>query len=285
MRKNDKVLVLGAKGMLGKAFMKVFHELNVVGVDREDFDFTDVADLRRIILKYEPNVIINCVGYTDVAKAELEPELAKELNGYAVGNLTHICRDYEIELVHISTDYVFAGNQKEGYDETDIGAPENSYGQSKWLGEALLFEEMDVENKELPDGKFYLVRISYLFGDGMNIVEKLKSKLLKEGRVDAVADNVITLSFSEDVARQVLFLLQSNEYNYGVYHMANSESLSIADLAHYLTEFFGGIVNEVPSSFFPDNIRPKYSALINRKLPPLRDWKAAVSEYLEITRS
>ncbi len=281
---NHKYLILGSKGLLGSELVKAAVGRDIIAVDREEIDINDAEALRDLVMDLEPTVILNAAGYTDVAKAEEEPEKATELNGYAVGRLAHICREFGIVLVHFSTDYIFNGEKRDGYNEDDSPAPINKYGLSKYIGEQALFDEMEMEKEGLPDGKFYLIRLSYLFGKSkQNIVNKLLEKIRSNQDLITVDDQFFKLTYAHDLALQTFWLIESNEYEFGTYHITNSGILNWLDLVTDLMDELSihRPVNTVPLNSWKSTVlRPQYSALNNTKLPELRSWREAVNDYL-----
>ena len=126
------VLILGAQGMLGRALQKQFEADEVVAWDRDQLDITNRDEVLEHLPICEPELVINAAAYTNVEKAEDEKDLATQANGNAVGYLAEACAKLDVPLVHLSTDYVFSGEKKEGYLETDpVGQPLNVYGDRK----------------------------------------------------------------------------------------------------------------------------------------------------------
>ncbi len=133
--KNSKILILGAKGMLGRELAEVFSPQNPILWDKEEIDISSSKEVQKKIGKLKPRIIVNAAAYTNVDEAEKNKDLAFKINGTAVGFLAEISKKISAILVHYSTDYVFDGNKKEGYKEDDEPKnPINIYGQSKLLG-------------------------------------------------------------------------------------------------------------------------------------------------------
>lgn len=282
---KSRYLILGKNGLLGMDMQTVLQDRDYIALSREEFDITDEGSLREAIMNAEADVVINATAYKDVYKAEEDASLADEVNGYAVGRLAKICRDFGITLVHFSTDYVFDGENKVGYKEDDIPNPVNAYGRSKLLGEQLIQDEMEAEFGEEPAGKYYIIRTSYLFGKHRpNLISKLLENAKKGQPFSVVSDQFSKATYTMDLVKQVKWLLESNEYEYGVYHITNSGVTNWYDLAKFLVKEAGmdeelvkpGKLDDWPS---PAK-RPRYSSLINTKLPELRDWKVAIKDYL-----
>ncbi|MBD3270534.1 sugar nucleotide-binding protein [Candidatus Peregrinibacteria bacterium] len=281
----QKVLILGNKGMLGSELMKEFEEYDVVGLDKDDVDISSEERLRGAIMMHQPEIIINSAAFTDVALAEEKPHVANEINGNAVGILAKLAREYSILLVHFSTDFVFNGEHRDGYSEDSMPSPINAYGRSKLLGENLLLDEMELEREGLEEGKYFLIRTSYLFGKfGENIIKKFIKRLLSGQDVNAVSDQYITLTYAKDLAKQLRWLIESKEYESGIYHITNEGELSFLNLANFLKTQLGSTneISELKLEEFESNVkRPQYSVLQNNKIPALRTWQEALADYLE----
>jgi dTDP-4-dehydrorhamnose reductase len=285
---GKRYMILGKNGMLGRELQEVFHDRDFVAFNSKELDIRNEDELKAQILNVQPDVIINAAGYTDVNKAEQEQELANQINGYAVGKLAKVCRDFEITLVHFSTDYVFNGKKKEGYREDDLADPINAYGRSKLLGESLLLDEMESEHEGIDqeEGKFFLIRTSYLIGQhGKNIVTKLLQNAAKREQFKVVDDQFFKVSFAYDLAKQIKWLIESGEYESGVYHVTNSAVVNPLEFARTLLQENGfDPMMAVPCSLYDWESpaqRPQYSVLINTKLPELRHWKEALKAYLQ----
>jgi len=176
-----RVIILGSKGMLGKALQEEFKDSEVFAFDKDDIDITDGVIVKNKILEIKPEVIINATAINAVDNIETDDNfynLAQKVNGFAVGQLAKICKDLNVILVHYSSDYVFAGDDKNGYNEESLVKPLNKYGETKALGEKLLGENTD---------KFYLIRLSRLFGPTGT------SEMAKKSFVDIILDLVVIL--------------------------------------------------------------------------------------------
>src|SRR3989338_11088514 len=196
-----KVLVIGAKGMLGQALVSEFSDGNEVHAwDRGEIDITVEQDLRLKIQDLRPELIINAAAYNDVDGAENDPAAAKAVNGYAVGNLARVSSELDVPLIHFSTDYVFDGAKKHGYDENADPLPISAYGESKFLGEQQLATNAT---------KYYLIRLSRLFGPDATAIGAKKSfvrvmidlaKTRKE--IEIVDEELSCPTYAPDLARR-----------------------------------------------------------------------------------
>lgn len=284
---SSRYLILGKNGMLGMDLQKAFHDRDFVALGHQDLDITNTEALKTEILNVQPDVIINAVAYKDVNKAETEEGLANLVNGQAVGQLAKICRDFGITLVHISTDYVFDGKSRQGYTEDAQPNPINAYGRSKLLGEQLLVDEMEAEyTGDNEEGKYFIIRTSYLFGKhGVNLLSKLLDNAKKGEKFKVINDQWACPTYTMDLAGQIKWLLESNEYESGIYHIVNDGPTNWYDLAKVLLADAGYDSNLVEACSYTDwkapAERPQYSVLLNTKLPVLRPWKDALKDFLD----
>lgn len=272
-------LILGANGMLGRALQRAFAGEEVTAWDRAELDLTSEEDVAQKIPLLEPSVVINAAAYTDVDGAEENAEEAEAVNGYAVGNLAVTCADAGIPLVHVSTDYVFDGTSADGYaEDAEPMNPMNAYGRSKLLGETLLRET----------GKdFWLVRTAWLYGPGgKHFVDAILRVSEGKSSVCVVDDQRGSPTYSRDLAAAIRSLV-GERAPYGIYHLVNEGPATWADLGEEVFRCAGKTarVERVPSSGYPTKAsRPLVTVLKNTKRPPLRPWREALAEYMELRR-
>jgi len=276
-----KVLIIGAKGMLGQELVKVFSDQEVVAWDREECDITNKDEIHAKITELKPDVIINAAAYNNVDKAEEEKEVANALNGYAVGYLSRAAKEMDIPIIHYSTEYVFDGDNKEGYSEDAKPSPISAYGASKLLGEEELAKHAD---------KFYLIRLSRLFGKmgkgedvKRSFVDTMVELAKTRDELDVVDEEVSSPTYACDLAKRTREILDGDQ-GYGIYHGANSGSCTWYGLAQEIFKIIEKDVkiNPVPASKFPRPAkRPAYGVLLNTKLPEARSWQEALREYLQ----
>lgn len=271
--------------MLGREMEKVFHDEDYISFGFADLDITDSNAVFETFMTVRPDYVINCTGYTDVDKAEMEPEMANEVNGYSVGVLAKACREIDATLVHFSTDYVFDGSRKGGFAEDDFPNPLNAYGRSKLLGESLIFDEMDSLDELRPvEGKYFIIRTSWLFGQyGRNFVETMLDLGGFKKEIKVVNDQFGKPTYALDLAKQTKWLIKSQEYPTGVYHITNEDETSWYDFAleiFRLARLDVKVVSCATGDVPRPAKRPKYSSLINNQLPKLRSWKEALGDYM-----
>jgi len=280
-----RVLILGKNGMLGNDMVKVFSDIDFIALGFKDLDVRDREAVNETFMSIQPDIVINCTGYTDVDKAEEEEELANDINGYAVGVLARACREIDATFVHFSTDYVFHGDKKNGYSEESGTNPINAYGRSKLLGEHLIFDEMDAIYPEAPKpGKYFIIRTSWLFGKhGKNFVDTMIELGSKRDTLKVVDDQVGKPTYTIDLCEQTKWLITSKEYTSGLYHITNEGTTTWFKFAKKIFTLSKMKTRVVPCSsdeFKRPAKRPKHSNLINNMLPKLRSWDEALKDYL-----
>ncbi len=271
---KKRLLILGARGMLGYDLQRIFADYEPTCWDREELDIGDDKAVRKAIKKLKPELVINAAAYTAVDDCESSSGLAMQINGDAVGSIADACAEIGAVLVHLSTDYVFDGARADGYAEDDKPNPLNAYGQSKLRGEHLLQEATK---------RFYLVRTAWLYGrNGKNFVDTMLNLAQKRQPIRVVDDQVGSPSYSADVAKGIRELVDQ-EHPFGIYHLTNDGATSWYGLAKEIFRLTKQDVQltAVRSSEFPRAAqRPACSILRNTKLPALRHWTAALADYL-----
>jgi len=284
-----KTLILGAKGNLGQQLVKVFSpDNNVIAWDKGEVDITD----RELILKkmndIKPELVINAAAYNAVDKCETNEEeydLAKKINIDGPKFLAEACLKVGAILVHYSTDYVFEGKKRRGYNETDEPKPINRYGKSKFHGEKRILE---LSGKGL---KWYLIRTSKLFGpksaseiSKASFFDIMLEKSKNESELKVVNSEIGCFAYTPDLAKATKELIDK-DYGYGIYHLTNSGFGSWYEAALELFKITGQDIKIEPiksEDLARPAKRPKYSILLNTKFPPLRDYQEALKEYLKI---
>lgn len=278
------ILILGAQGTLGQAFVEVFSGTHTITAwDKAELDITDSFAVVDKITDLKPDAVINAVAINAVDEIETNDdlfELGKKVNGYAVGNIARVTKQLEIPFVHISTDYVFDGENVEGYSEDAIPKPISRYAETKILGETELQKNTD---------QFYLVRISRLFGKkGISAASKQSfvdlMLMLAESKdhLDIVEDQFSSPAYAPDVASYVCKLLEESK-PFGIYHAANSGSCSWYEWAREVFKLKGIKIDtaEVPATHFPRAAKaPMNSVLLNTKMPEQPSWQDALNRYL-----
>ncbi|MBI9065655.1 MAG: dTDP-4-dehydrorhamnose reductase [Salinivirgaceae bacterium] len=264
---SRKILVTGSNGQLGSELRKIANDY-----DDFTFHFTDVAELD--ITNYEAlvnfvkdkkiNTIINCAAYTAVDKAEDEKELALKINAEATANLAKIMHDTKGQLIHVSTDYVFKGNNFLPYSEIDKIDPINYYGFSKLKGEEEIFK--------FPINA-QIIRTSWLYSSfGNNFVKTILRVAKERDELKVVFDQIGTPTYAADLAQAIMTILAKEKAASSVpsvYHYSNEGVASWFDFAIAIVEGSSSKSKILPvrSSEFPTIAnRPNYSVLDKTKI-------------------
>ena len=255
-----KIAVLGARGMLGSDVVEVLgrtdHE--VIGCGRGECDVTAGPYLIRKMGEARPDWVINCAAYTDVDGAEKHPEEAFRVNRDGAATVAIGARGIAARLIHLSTDYVFDGEQYTPYREDDAPNPLGIYGISKGEGEQ---EVLRIHDRSI------VIRTAWTYGDHRtNFVEKMISRAAWKREVRVVSDQHGSPTYTLDVATKILEMIEA-DVEPGIYHVTNSGVCSRAEEARRIIELAGiedVKITEVPSSDFPSPAkRPKNSVLEN----------------------
>ncbi len=283
--KKKKICIVGANGQLGKAFQQLFKNGEADFYDYDNLDITNFETFKNINWQ-NYFIIINCAAYTKVDLAEIEIENSYKVNVLGVENLCKIAKENNLELVHISTDYIFDGEKVGEYSETDLANPKNIYGLHKVLSEKI------VENKL---EKYYLIRTSWVIGDGKNFVNTMLDLSTKMPSLNIVNDQIGRPTFATDLAEFINFLIE-NKY-YGNFNFSNDgEKVSWADFAREIFKIkkIEIKINSVSTGeYFADKVknnikfavRPKNSVLDLSKAKNLnykiQNWKDSLNKYLQ----
>ncbi|EKD47740.1 MAG: hypothetical protein ACD_65C00311G0002 [uncultured bacterium] len=276
-RKSDileKVVIFGANGMLGKELVSVFSKFyKVISLTHADLDIADEDAVSEKIFRLKPSIIINAAGYTNVDLAETERDKAFALNAHAISYLSKAANKCGAMLATYSSDYVFSGEKDGEYDENCEGdSPLNVYGKSKLEGEKSLKNTCK---------KFYLIRTSWLYGNGKNFVDTMLNSAKTEIKV--VSDQIGKPTYAKDLAIATLSLIKDHP-SYGTYHLVNEGELSWYDFAKKIFQIAG--LNVKVTAVTSDEFkrlakRPLNSRLLNSKRPRLRSVDKALKSYLE----
>ncbi len=276
-----KILVTGVHGQLGYDVVKCLRARGIecIGTGSADFDITDREQTEQFITGYQPDVVIHCAAYTNVNKAEEEQELCHRVNEVGPENIARVCKKLDAKMIHISTDYVFPGTGEQFYETDDATGPVSVYGKSKLAGELAVRKELE---------KYFIVRISWVFGKNGNNFVKTMLKLGEERpEVRVVCDQIGSPSYTVDLARLLCDMAESEQY--GIYHASNE---GICSWAEFTEEIFrqAGLpakVVPIPTSEYPTpaarplNSRMSKACLDRAGFARLPEWKDALGRYLE----
>jgi dTDP-4-dehydrorhamnose reductase len=280
------VLVTGANGQLGQALQSIsanYPEIDFVFCSSSDLDITKKESCEAVFIKYKPNYCLNAAAYTAVDKAESEPEKAQLINVIGSRNLAEACKEYDIILIHISTDFVFDGTNKTSYKEEDTPNPTGVYGLTKLQGEKAIQETFD---------NYFIIRTSWVYSQFANNFMKTMLRLASErDSLSVVNDQIGTPTNAVDLAEALIsiitqtYSLQPTAYNlFGIYNFSNEGQCSWYDFAKEIFEINSIKINlsAIPTTSFPTPAkRPAFSVLDKTKIKKvfqveIKDWKESL---------
>lgn len=277
-----KVFVTGVKGQLG---FDVVNELEkrgheAIGVDIDEMDITDEESVNRVIKAAAPDAVIHCAAYTAVDAAEDNAELCRKVNACGTEHIAKVCRELDIKMMYISTDYVFNGQGTRPWEPDDKREPLNVYGQTKYEGELAVEENLT---------KYFIVRIAWVFGvNGKNFIKTMLNLGQTRDKLTVVADQVGSPTYTYDLARLLVDMIETEKY--GSYHATNEGLCSWYEFACEIFKQAGMNVSVEPvdSGRYPAKAkRPMNSRMNKDKLDEngfvrLQSWQDALKRYLEI---
>jgi dTDP-4-dehydrorhamnose reductase len=283
-----KAVVIGANGQLGSDLCRVLtgQDVSVVPLTRQEIDVADSTRVERVLGSIQADVVISTAAFHKVEECEKEAARSFAVNAIGPRNLALACRQNNTVLVHFSTDYVFDGGQRRPYRETDLPRPLNVYGVSKVAGEHMV---------RLTWERHFVIRTCGLYGvagsagKGGNFVETMLKKGSEDAPVRVVHDQVLTPTFTGDLAEAVSQLIRTGAY--GVYHMSAEDECSWYEFARKIFELEKLTVDLKPVStteFHSPVQRPAYSVLSKEKLNGLGlrmpSWEHGLTRYLAARR-
>lgn len=292
-----KLLITGANGQLGCELQRQLREgacalgpiperlknATVLAVDLPVLDIADRAEVVAFVRRQQPDVILNCAAYTNVDGCEVHREDAFRANAIGPANLAQAAEKVGARLVHISTDYVFSGQENGGIslDEAARPAPQSAYGETKLLGEEYVRQFCR---------RYFVVRTAWLYGrTGKNFVRTMATLGAKPGHLEVVDDQRGNPTNAEDLAWHLLQLAVS--HNYGVYHCTGTGICSWYEFTREILRLTGGVADLAPCTSaeyaqkHPGSARrPAWSALENRMLActigdHMRPWQEALADF------
>jgi dTDP-4-dehydrorhamnose reductase len=280
-----RVLVTGADGQLGYDMVKRLNENSIecLGTSINELDITNETQTNKVIANYNPDVVVHCAAYTAVDKAEDERELCYNINVLGTKYVAAACKKIDAKMVYISTDYVFDGEGNQPFEVTDKPNPINYYGKTKYEG------ELEVQKLLY---KYFIIRISWVFGSNGNNFVKTMLRLAKErDEISVVADQIGSPTYTYDIARLINEMIKTDRH--GIYHATNEGYCSWYEFA---CEIFNQVgvnvkVNPVITEYYPSKAkRPKNSRLSKRAIDlngfnKLPQYKEALSQFIRELKS
>jgi len=279
-----KILITGINGQVGHALMQELKDHELIGFTRQDFDLTNPDQIKQVIDKNQPEMIINPAAYTKVDQAEDEPELAFKINRDAPRVMAENAREYHIPFIHFSTDYVFDGEKKEAYLEDDPTHPLGVYGHSKCAGE---------EGIQEVGGLTYIFRTSWVYSTiGHNFYLTMKKLSQERDELKVVADQMGVPTSNQFIAEQIKHIIQKlDQNNTGIYHLVPNGSCSWYEFAKQIIgqtnpKFNLEHFHAIETHEFPTKTkRPANSVLVNAKIRntfdlSFNDWSQELNKII-----
>lgn len=279
---NMKVLVTGVKGQLGYDVVNELEKrgLEAVGVDIDEMDITDAVSVDKVIKETSPDAVIHCAAYTAVDAAEDNVELCRKVNADGTANIAKVCKELDIKMMYISTDYVFDGQGERPWEPDDERHPLNVYGQTKYEGEVAVTDALD---------KYFIVRIAWVFGvNGKNFIKAILNKAKTVDTLTVVNDQFGSPTYTFDLAKLLVDMIQSDKY--GFYHATNEGICTWYEFACEIIRQAGLNTKVLPVSADqypakakrPTNSRMSKEKLTENGFEKLPAWQDALKRYLEI---
>ena len=261
----NNILVTGGNGQLGSELKEIapnYQDYNFLFTDVKALDITNHTAVKEFIEIKNINVIINCAAYTAVDKAESESELANAINHLAVANFAKIAKDNNIKLIHISTDYVFDGNNYKPYVESDVPNSQSVYGQTKLDGEFAM--------QNINPSNSIIIRTSWVYSKfGNNFVNTMLRLAETRDEISVVADQIGSPTNAADLAKVILTVLpQIKNETVELFHYSNEGFCSWYDLANAIFEIEELSIKTKPieSSQYPTPAKRPFYSVLNKSL-------------------
>ena len=288
-----KILITGAKGQLGNELTSIINsgkseignmpryvkEYEVIALDVDNLDITNLSQVKEVIRIEKPDVIINCAAATNVDGCEKDKEFAFKVNALGARNLAIAAEDNGLKLVQVSTDYVFSGETQETpFTEFDLTSPYSVYGKTKLEGEKFVRELCS---------RYFIVRTAWLYGYvGHNFVYTMRKLGKEKDRLTVVNDQTGNPTNANDLAHHILKLIETEEY--GVYHCTGNGECTWYDFAKKIMELSNIDCEVIPCTseeFKTAAKRPEYSSLDNMMLrctvdDEMRNWEDAIENFI-----
>ncbi|HWR41452.1 MAG TPA: dTDP-4-dehydrorhamnose reductase [Patescibacteria group bacterium] len=272
-----KILITGAGGQLGRELTRQASEHELILTDVAKMDISSHEQVREIFRQVRPEAVLHCAAYTQVDRAETDFDGAYRINVAGTRNVAAACLETDARMIYVSTDYVFDGVQNRPYREYDPVNPQSVYGRTKWLGEEMVRQVL---------GRHYILRTSWLYGEGHNFVRTMLKLAREKDQLQVVNDQTGSPTLAKDLARVMLQLIRTDAY--GTYHVSGNGCCTWYEFACRIFQLAGISIPVQPvttACFAQPARRPVYSVLDNYLLAmtmgdSMRHWDEALQEYL-----
>ena len=262
-----KLLIIGSKGQLGSELVIECkrNDFSFLALDLPEFNITNPVQVEKTLADFKPSIVINASAYTNVDKAETEPEIAFSVNSDGPSNLAVSCDKNRIPIIHVSTDYVFDGSKGQPYFESDTVSPLGVYGKSKEEGESKLRSILK---------QHIILRTSWLYGAyGNNFVKTMLRLGIEKETIKVVSDQYGCPTCAADLAEDIMDIskqiTQNLEIAWGTYHYCglgittwHKFAKTIFEIASQYQNYKVSSVEAITTAQYPTRTkRPPFSAL------------------------
>lgn len=266
-------------GQLGRDVRANVSHNGLVSCDRLILDITNEKSLRNWFGHISPDYFLNCAAYTQVDHAEEDQDKCNQINGDCLKFICELCNEFNVTLIHISTDYVFDGEKTTPYLETDETNPQGVYGESKLKGEQIIQDNCE---------KYVILRTSWLYSKvGNNFVNTMLRLSEDRDEINVVSDQYGSPTWVREVSKVIQKILDNPTEN-GIYHISNEGNCSWSEFAEEIFRLKGidTKVNPIGTKDYKTLAkRPKYSVLDCNKIKTelnidIPNWKESLKECL-----
>lgn len=284
----NNVLVFGSSGQLGHCIKDVADKkgiTNIVFPPEEQANILKIELLTNLFAAYKPSHCINCAAYTAVDKAEDDIDMARKINRDGAENLAKLCNEFNTTMIHVSTDFVFAGNAPYPLLEDDIAEPINVYGLTKLEGEQAILANLT---------QTYILRTSWLYSEyGNNFVKTMMRLGAEKDELKIIADQIGTPTYAIDLADCILNIIANDKGKYGIYHFSNEGVTSWYDFAMGIFDIADIDVKVYPvrtSEYVTRAVRPTFSVMDKAKIKKDLDieipyWRASLEKCIKALKA
>jgi len=291
MTNSKHIVVIGSTGQLGQSLHMIaehYPQYRFTFTDRDQLDLIDTDSIARYFETHACDVIINCAAHTAVDKAETEAELAEQINHLAVEQLALSAKQQHAKLIHISTDYVFDGQNHRPYQEDDAVAPQGVYGRTKLRGEQAI--------QHILSHNALIIRTSWVYSEfGSNFVKTMLSLGRGRDSLNVIFDQIGTPTYAKDLATTIMMIVEhpdfaEADFNSDILHFSNEGVCSWYDFAQIIFELSGTSceVSPIETKDYPTPAkRPHYSVLNKVKIKhryqlTIPYWKDSLKQCLKV---
>ena len=283
-----KILVTGANGQLGQCLQKIssqFEEFEFIFTDSETLDITNKEEVNDFFWQNAPDFCINAAAYTAVDLAETDIEKAFLVNADGTENLAEACAENNAQFIHVSTDYVFDGENNLAYTEEDFTNPLGVYGASKLAGDELALEVNPCS---------VILRTSWVYSEfGKNFVKTMLNLFATKEELNIVADQFGQPTNANDLAEGIMKIIKSEKITPGIFNFSNLGRISWFDFAEKIAELSEAKIklNAIETSQYPTPAkRPKNSVLDLDKISKtyavqLKPWEESLEDCVQILQN